>query len=151
MADENHANPYAAALADLRARRDQLDQLIRALEAFVEGGASVPYVPVPFPGAAPMGTILGSGTEPIGPGTFHGLGIEEATRKLLKLRRQIMSAQEIAAALREGGLHLQSSTPANTIASVLSRAFAGGSDIVRVSRGQWGLQEWYPTRRFSRE
>jgi hypothetical protein len=151
MADENHSNPIAAALADLRARRDQLDQLIRALEAYAEGGASAPYVPVPFPGASPIGTILGSGTEPIGPGTFHGMGIEEATRKLLKLRKTTMSAQEIASALKEGGLHLQSSTPANTIASVLSRAFANGSDIVRVSRGQWGLQEWYPTRRFTRD
>ena len=62
----------------------------------------------------------------------------------------MMTAQELAQDLRAGGLHLQSETPANTIASVLSRAFNAGSDVVRVSRGQWGLQEWYPNQRFKR-
>jgi hypothetical protein len=45
---------------------------------------------------------------------------------------------------------LQSETPANTIASVVGRAFKAGGEIVRVQRGQWGLQEWYPNRRFDR-
>lgn len=76
------------------------------------------------------------------------MNIEAAVKKLLGMRKRTMTAQEMASDLRNGGLHLQSETPANTIASVLSRAFNGGSEIVRVSRGQWGLQEWYPNQRF---
>jgi hypothetical protein len=78
------------------------------------------------------------------------MSIELAVKKLLQIRRRAMGAQEIANSLREGGLHLQSQTPEKTIASILSRAFHSGSDIVRVSRGMWGLQEWHPTQRFSR-
>jgi hypothetical protein len=151
--NDQTTNPYDAVIADLRAKRDHIDQLIQFLELF-KGG-------VPIPSMIPQPTFLGvaSGTPlplaaeaaaPIPPGTFHGKGIEEATRVLLKTRKRTMSAQDIAIDLRDGGLHLQSETPANTIASVLSRGFKGGSDIVRVSRGQWGLQEWYPTRRFDR-
>jgi hypothetical protein len=147
-------NPYDAVIADLRTKRDQIDQAIQFLEMLKGGGLSIPYFGAP--GTSILGSInpsastTGGESSPIPAGTFHGKGIEEATRLLLKTRKKTMSAQDIANDLRDGGLHLQSETPANTIASVLSRGFKAGSDIVRVSRGQWGLQEWYPTRRFDR-
>jgi len=143
-------NPYDAVIADLRIKREQIDQLIQFLELF-KGG-----VPMPPPGTIPTPTILGmsiaatNDTGQIQSGTFLGLGIEEAVRTLLRIRKRAMPAQEIAADLLAGGLHLKSETPANTIASVLSRAFKAGGDIVRIRRGQWGLKEWYPTRRFGR-
>lgn len=141
---------YDAVIADLRAKRDEIDQLIARLELFRN------WVPPPMGGLAPEPSLLSqavataaSGRD-IPAGTFHGMSIEAGVKKLLAMRKRTMSAQEMAIDLRNGGLHLQSDNPANTIASVLSRAFAGGSDIVRVSRGQWGLQEWYPTQRFKR-
>jgi hypothetical protein len=148
--NDQTASPYDAVIADLRAKRDQIDQAIQFLELF-KGGVAIPPM-VPQPSFLNSGTPLplAESNAPIPPGTFHGKGIEEATRLLLKTRKKTMSAQDIATDLRDGGLHLQSETPANTIASVLSRGFKAGSDIVRVSRGQWGLQEWYPTRRFDR-
>lgn len=146
-------NPYDAVIADLRAKRDQIDQAITLLEALREG-VSVPpgMLGANQPGAA--SSLIGYATDregEVAAGTFHGMSIEASVKKLLQMRKRTMTAQEIAQSLRAGGLHLQSETPANTIASVLSRAFnSGGSDIVRVSRGQWGLQEWYPTQRFKR-
>jgi hypothetical protein len=149
MNEQPKPNPYDAVIADLRAKRDQIDQMIQYLEA-TKGG-----VPILAPGMIPTSTILGSiGSSsdgaPIPAGTFLGMGIEEGVRSLLRIRKRAMTAQEIASDLLAGGLHLKSETPANTIASVLSRAFKGGGDIVRISRGQWGLKEWYPTRRFER-
>jgi superfamily II DNA or RNA helicase len=144
-------NAYDAVIADLRAKRDQIDQTIVLLEALREG-VSVPAINVGQP-ASGVSALVGYATDrdgEIAAGTFHGMSIEAAVKKLLQMRKRTMTAQELAQSLRNGGLHLQSETPANTIASVLSRAFNGGSDIVRVSRGQWGLQEWYPTQRFKR-
>jgi hypothetical protein len=145
-------NAYDAVIADLRAKRDQIDQAIGLLEALREG-VSVPAMNV-GQAATGISALIGYATDKdgeIAAGTFHGMSIEAAAKKLLQVRKRTMTAQELAQSLRAGGLHLQSETPANTIASVLSRAFnSGGSDIVRVSRGQWGLQEWYPTQRFKR-
>jgi len=40
--------------------------------------------------------------------------------------------------------------PKNTVGSVLNRPFHSGSEIMRISRGMWGLQESYPNQRFAR-
>lgn len=119
-------------------------------------GVGVPtfVFPAGVGGNSNIGALLtgNTGSSEMAPGTFHGMSILEAVRKLLSIRKRMMTAQEIATDLRTGGLHLQTDTPSNTVTSVLSRAFsAGAGDIVRVSRGQWGLQEWYPTQRVSRK
>jgi hypothetical protein len=151
MNDEPEPNPYNAVISDLRAKRDQIDHAIKLLETLREG------ILIPGMGAQPapsLENMIGHATTrdgEVAAGTFHGMGIEDATRKLLQMRKRTMGAQEIADSLRMGGLVLQSETPANTIASVLSRAFNAGSDIVRVSRGMWGLQAWYPNQRFNRK
>ena len=124
---------YDAVIADLRAKRDQIDQLIQTLEMLKTGvpltlatsGQSLGMLGTPAPAQVDSG--------PMPSGTFLGLGIEEGVKKLLSLRKRPMSAQEIAADLLAGGLHLKSETPANTIASVLSRAFKAGGEIVRIS------------------
>ena len=152
-------NPYDTVIADLRTKRDQIDALIQMLEVFRNwapppiGGApmesslfsQVTGLPRPTGPTGPVGPV-----GPIGPGTFHGMSIEVATKTLLQMRKRALGVQEIVSDLRSGGLHLQSETPANTVTSVLTRAFKGGGDIVRVSRGMWGLQEWYPNQRFNR-
>lgn len=77
--------------------------------------------------------------------------IPEAAKKLLATRRQPMRNPDIAAALRAGGLHLNSADPVNTIGSVLTRRFNEVGDIVKIDRGTWGLKEWYPNRSFKKE
>jgi hypothetical protein len=136
---------YDGVIADLRAKRDQIDQLIQALEQFRN------WVPPGLLGI-PEPTILGGmlstppPTKEIAPGTFHGMGIQEAVKKLLQIRKRAMNAPELAQDLEAGGLRF---TP-KSISSVLHRSFMNGGDIVRKDRGQWGLQEWYPNQRFNR-
>ncbi len=137
---------YDAVIADLRAKRDEIDQLIARLELFRN------WVPPPMGGLAPVPSLLSqaiatpASSRGIGPGTFHGMGIQEAVKKLLQIRKRAMTAPELSADLHEGGLDFNP----KSIAAVLHRAFASGGEIVRKERGHWGLQEWYPNQRFKR-
>jgi hypothetical protein len=139
--------PYDTVLAGLRAQRDLYDKAIEALEAVQGGAISIDAV---LTNAAASGGASAPHKGEIASGTFHGMNIETAVKKLLQIRKRTLTAQEIVSDLSAGGLTFQSETPGNTVTSVLTRAFKGGSDIVRVKRGIWGLQEWYPNQRFNR-
>jgi hypothetical protein len=84
----------------------------------------------------------------MGAGAFLGMSIPDAAKKLLAHERRAMANPEIWEKLKAGGLHLNSADPVNTVGSVISRRFDKVGDIVRVSRGTWGLAEWYPGRNF---
>lgn len=136
-------DPYEAVLADLRSKRDQLDHAIAAIEAIRTGAPSPQSV------ASPAKSALNLPTE--GPGAFLGMTIVDAAKALLANRRQPLGNPEISAAFKAGGLVLTSADPVNTIGSVLTRRFNQVGDVVRVSRGMWGLAEWYPNRNFKRK
>src|ERR1700754_1330521 len=92
------SDPYAAVLADLKAKRDQIDQAIQAIEA-LRGGA-----------AQTAGGAAASASPPPadGPVAYLGLSIPDAARKLLATRRQPMSNADVYAGLKAGGLHMNS-------------------------------------------
>ena len=140
-AESQGFDPYEAVLADLRAKRDQLEQTIAMLEASRSGTATA-------------GGVTPGGSSPVpaeGPGAFLGMTIVDGTKKLLATRRQPLRNPDIAAAFKAGGLVLQSAEPANTIGSVLTRRATEVGDVVRVGRGTWGLKEWYPGRSFAKK
>ncbi len=136
--ESNGFDPYEAVLADLKAKRDQIDQTIASIEALRGGGIAT-------------GVAAVSQTAADGPGAFLGMTIVDAAKQLLASRRKPLKNPEIAAAFKAGGLVLQSVEPANTIGSVLTRRFNDVGDVVKVGRGIWGLQEWYPNRNFKRK
>jgi hypothetical protein len=163
MPDERQPSPYDSALDDLRVKRDAIDRAIQFLESLRDGtfmagvgltGASAAVGRADVMASAVgvtsgLTTANGNATIEIHPGTFHGMTVAQATKKLLSMRKRTLSAPEIAADLEAGGLPNLITT---TITSVLHRsADAPDAQVVRVSRGQWGLQEWYPNRRFSRK
>ena len=141
MAD-NASDPYVAVLADLHAKRDQIDQTIGLLVALREGRASAP---APAPASVISPTEIG---EEDRSGEYLGMSIVDASKKLLAMRKRAMGNADILAELRSGGLVLTSADPVNVISSVLMRRFKSDGDIVRVDRGVWGLKEWYPGRTF---
>ncbi len=141
------ADPYEAVLADLRAKREQIDQAIAVIESVRSGG------PAPK-GANQAAAAAGAPLAPQSvddPGAFFAMTITDAAAKLLASRRKTMGNADIAAALKAGGLHLNSADPVNTIGSVLTRRFNQVGDIVKVGRGIWGLKEWYPNRSFKKD
>jgi len=123
---------YNAVLADLKAQRDKIDAAIAGIETLL--------------GARALSTQPASNgiNNDMGPGAFLGMSIVDATKKLLKARRQQLRTEDILKALQDGGLAFKSENPINTVGSVLNRDWNSGGDIVRVARGVWGLAEWHP-------
>jgi hypothetical protein len=126
---------YQAVLADLKARRTRLDDLIAGIEAVVGGSAEAVGV------GESVSVKLGVGPMPsIHPDTFFGLGIGEAAKKYLKMVRRAQHTAAIADALGKGGLKRPD---VNVLSSILVRA-AKGREVTKVGKGMWGLAEWYP-------
>ena len=126
-----------AFLTVLRARRARLDDLIAGIEAeFGAAGSDITRV-----GEA-VSVKLGTSAPAIHPDTFFGLGIGEAAKKYLKMVRRAQRTTDIADAIERGGVKRPSD---NALSSILVRA-AKGREVVKVSRGMWGLAEWYPKR-----
>jgi hypothetical protein len=153
--DVRQPHPLDPAIEALRIERDSIDKAIRLLESLRDKGgvvdATASAAMVAMSAVSAAGGKPTSATtqipEDISPGAFHGLNIQDGVRKVLLLRKRTLNAQELSADLRSGGLHF----PPKSISSVLHRLFMDGGDIVRMERGQWGLQEWQPNRRFPRK
>lgn len=141
MNSETHVpDPYEVVLSDLRAKREQIDQAIKAIE-LLRGHGVAPSVGEHAPIVAVEGAVT--------PGIFLGMSIADAAKKLLSIRKQAMGNADIAAALRDGGLVMSANTDhQNIVGSTLTRRFEKVGDVVRVGRGIWGLKEWYPNRTF---
>jgi hypothetical protein len=137
-------DPYEVVLADLRAKKAQIEQAINAIE-ILRGNAP-----------SSTGSAASAGEKPTvnldidSPGAFLGMSIADAAKKLLAARRQPLKNPDIAAAFKRGGLVLNSKDAVNTIGSVLTRRANEVGDLVKVDRGTWGLKEWYPGRSFKK-
>lgn len=139
-AESKDFDPYAVVLADLRAKRDQIDQAIQAIESVRGTGGNAPSPAMNGPQAEQSSET----------GDFLGMSISEAAKKLLKSRRKQMNNTDILAALQAGGMVMTSKDPLNIVGAVLTRRSKETGDIVKVGRGTWGLKEWYPNRSFNK-
>lgn len=139
-------DPYDAVLADLRAKRDALDAHITFLESIRDSRLGVAPAAA---SAMPQSEGEAEASEDEA-GMFLGMSIVDAAKKLLKLRKRQLGNAEILQNLQAGGMVLTGADPLNVVSSVLTRRFNTVGDVVRVSRGTWGLKEWYPGRNFGR-
>lgn len=128
-AESTVPDPYELVLADLRAKKIQIEQAIATIEA-LRSGQPAPASPAPSENAPAQG----SSTSVDGPGAFLGMSIVDAAKALLASKRKPMRNPDIAAAFKAGGLVLNSREPANTVGSVLTRRFSEVGDVVRVDR-----------------
>ena len=142
MSNEAQSVDYSAVLADLEARKIQIESAIAVIKGLVGGGGLPPLAtPVVQP---PPSNSAGNGTSEIQSDTFFNLSIGDATKKLLAMRKRPVAGSDIIEALRRGGqIHASKDGFGNTLGSVLSRSHANNGPIVRVGRGTWGLREWY--------
>lgn len=133
---------YAAVLADLEARKAQIDQAIAVIKAIMGMPAAL------APSAVANGSATGPAAGPeIAPDTFFGMSIPEAAKKFLAMRKRVCTTPEIVEALTRGGqVNAASDRFSNTVGSVLGRAHDNDAGIVRIGRGTWGLAEWYPNK-----
>ncbi len=127
---------YEAVLADLRAKRERIDAAITGIETMLGIQALT----------APSGSQQTKQPDDVGlgPGAFLGMTIVDAAKKYLAYKRQNQRTEEILKALQDGGLVLTGESPLNVVGSVLNRNYNNGGDLVKVSRGTWGLAAWHP-------
>ncbi len=146
MGIETQGVDYNAVLADLEARRDQIDSAIAVIRSLITTGVtSTPPVELKSSFKAPAAT---NEDVSIHSDTFFGLSIPDATKKFLAMRKRPVSPADIVAALKAGG-QVNATASDNfdrTLSSVLYRVSTTNGGIVRVSRGNWGLSEWYPNK-----
>lgn len=145
MAAESESKlDYGALLSDLEAKKAVLDQAIASIRAAMAAGAlgateGMSYVKLAGTLVTPS---LHNGEVPTG--AFLGKNIPDATRLYLSIVKKKQTSQEIAQALRDGGMETASKNFEGMVHSILTRASKKNSaEIVKVGRA-WALAEWYP-------
>jgi hypothetical protein len=141
-----YQDAYAAVIADLKRRRDEIDAMIAQLEAMATGAPSSLIEPSGGTGRS----VKPHATERTH-NDFLGMSIVDASKILLGKRRTPMSPAEIVAGLEAGGLILSAENKANVVGSVLNRRQKKVGDVVSPRRGKWALKEWYPNRNFAKK
>lgn len=125
---------YDAVIADLEARRDQMNAMIEMLKQ-MKSSASV--APVAGASATPI-TVMGPD---IPHDAFFGMTLPDAAKKYLAIVKRTTPHPALCDALLEGGFKTSAANFREVVRSTLSR----NPDFVKIS-GQWGLAEWYGNR-----
>jgi hypothetical protein len=125
---------YEAVLADLEARKGQIEAAIAGIKTMLGQSPSGP--------SGPTGGGSYSGGTPAHD-AFIGMSIPEAAKKHLGTVRKKLSTQELMAAMEAGGLP---PSKYNTVYAILRRRENQVGDVINM-KGDWGLAEWYPNYR----
>lgn len=123
---------YAAVLADLEQKRDELDAAIKAIQPFVGAGAQA--------------RTARAGSEELQPDSFFGMNILDAAVKYLHMAKRPKRADEIADALLAGGYMTTAKNFQANVQTTLRREDDREGSTVWMPNKTWALAEWYPSR-----
>jgi len=123
---------YAAVLADLQAKRIQLDSAIAAIKVLMEQTGVMAATAPPVPRIA--------GLSQVPPRVFVGLSISNAVRQLLEMMQRRMTVREIMQGLQAGGLK---PSKYRNVYAILRQRESDKADVIKVD-AKWGLAEWNP-------
>ena len=126
---------YEAVIADLEAKKAQLDATINMLRA-LSGMGTLGIMPPS--GGGGSGTGVGNGR--IASDAFFGKSIPDAAVIHLGNVRKKLSTQDLMEAMETGGLP---KSKYNTVYAILRRRESQVGDIVNM-QGEWGLAAWFP-------
>ncbi|MCK0148553.1 winged helix-turn-helix domain-containing protein [Marivita sp. S6314] len=144
MATQNDQSPYLAVIADLEAKRDELNRTIENLRQMAGISASVVKQETERQQTEDQAPII-DGDNP-----FLGMKVYDAAKVILANKRKPMSPSDLVDAMEAGGL-LLTGNKTNSVGSILNRRQKQVGDIVSPQRGMWGLKEWYPGRSFAKK
>jgi hypothetical protein len=123
---------YSAVLADLEAKRAQLDSAIAAIKALMEQTGALAATAPPVPRIAGLSEVPSQ--------AFTGLSVSAAVRKLLEMMQRRMTVREIMQGLQAGGLK---PSKYRNVYAILRQRESDKADIINVD-AKWGLAEWNP-------
>jgi hypothetical protein len=125
-------NPYDAVIADLEAKRAEIDSMLESVKRFRDGFML---------GFAAGSSVITADLTGIPSDAFFGMTIADAAMKFLAgwAGKKPQSTNAIIDALERGG---QKRKAYPTVHSILNRRSKKQGDVVNVN-GDWGLAEWY--------
>ena len=123
---------YAAVLADLEAKRAQIDSAIAAIKVLMQQTGVMAATAPPVPRIADLAHVP--------PRAFLGLSISTAARMLLEMMQRRLSIPEIIQGLRSGGLK---PSKYRNVYAIMRQRESDKRDVINI-KGQWGLAEWNP-------
>lgn len=146
---------YTAVLADLEAKRGQIDAAIAVIRSLIGSTVTAEGVSLPISGqsgddaavaspAPPQPRPRSAATATLETDTFFRLNTSDSIRKFLGIVKRPQSAKAIADALRAGGqVHATDEKTAYTNAY---NALKRNDDFAQTRNKEWGLAEWYGNR-----
>jgi hypothetical protein len=140
---------YNAVLADLEARRGQIDAAIAVIRALIGSGATAPIeagagsLADPGEGFVTISGPRGASATGIPSDAFFRLSTASAIRKYLGMMKRPQTARAIADAMIAGG-QVHATTPEIAYRNVHTALTRGkDKEFVRTRNKDWGLVEWY--------
>jgi hypothetical protein len=123
---------YAAVLADLQAKRSQLDSAIASIKVLIAQTGVMAATAVPLPRITGLSQVPSR--------AFVGLSISAAVRQLLEMMQRRLTIREIMQGLQAGGLK---PTKYRNVYAILRQRESDKADVINVD-AKWGLAEWNP-------
>jgi hypothetical protein len=128
---------YGAVLADLKAKRDALDNAIKGIERWLSLGGTDPTKDEPSQLAEIKADSVGTRAN-----IFANLSIPDAIYQYLELEGSPRPLKNITSALKNGGLASTAKHLNRAISSTLTRLKKEKGSVVQRDGG-WGLIQWY--------
>lgn len=122
---------YTAVLADLEAKRADIDKAIAGVRQLLNLGSE----------QGTSNTGQKESSDQIQSDSFSDVSLPSAIRKLLEITKRPQSQSEITATLRGGGFKTNSTNFSSMVSTGLSRLKADG-ELVNID-GKWALASWY--------
>lgn len=128
---------YQQLLTDLEFERDNIERMIVWVKGRMEQTDSVgtataakPTSPMRFPRL-------------LAPDAFFRMSVPDAIKAYLNIVKRPKTAKDITGGLQQGGLTTKAKNLYATVYPTLLR-MEEATDVVRVTKNEWGLTEWYP-------
>lgn len=138
MSNQNNANPYEAVLADLQARKQEIEVAIAAISRIAGLGDTPPPTVSSVPGAQSLETEIRSDS-------FFNMTTQAAIKKCLRMSKKPLSAAEITRRLEKGGIIHDAKNFYNSVYTALRR-LKRSHEAVQLENKDWGLASWYPNK-----
>ena len=134
---------YEQLLHDLLEEREEIDRMI----GWVQKRLGQAQEPSEATGLAANASPTVSLRFPrLATDAFFRMTVPQAIKAFLNIVKRPKSAKDITAGLQGGGLIHKAKNLYATVYPTLLR-MEKAKEVVRVSKGEWGLAEWYPSAR----